>query len=225
MYCPTCGHLGLLQYMANRPVADFFCEICKEEFELKAKRRCSSYSQDRIVNGAYATMINRITSLNNPHLLYMKYYQNRVLDMQIIPKFFFVPEIIEKRNPLSPTARRACWVGCNINVSNAPKMGRINIISNGLPRESRQVVDEYQRVYSIKVDNIETRSWMFNVLRCIEHLQDEFTLRDVYGFKEILSSLHPNNNNVEAKIRQQLQRLRDKGFIEFSARGLYRKLI
>ncbi|EKC57958.1 Dam-replacing, partial [human gut metagenome] len=31
-------------------------------------------------------------------------------------------------------------------------------------------------------------------------------------------------HNVEAKIRQQLQQLRDKGFIEFTTRGHYRKL-
>ncbi|MGN1131915.1 MAG: hypothetical protein ACI4RL_03340, partial [Ruminococcus sp.] len=31
-------------------------------------------------------------------------------------------------------------------------------------------------------------------------------------------------HNVQAKIRQQLQLLRDKGFIEFTERGHYRKL-
>ncbi|MBQ1398560.1 MAG: restriction endonuclease, partial [Clostridia bacterium] len=36
---------------------------------------------------------------------------------------------------------------------------------------------------------------------------------------------HIHNNNIEAKIRQQLQILRDKGFIEFLERGHYRKII
>lgn len=36
---------------------------------------------------------------------------------------------------------------------------------------------------------------------------------------------HMNNYNIEAKIRQQLQILRDKGFIEFSGRGHYKKQI
>ena len=50
-----------------------------------------------------------------------------------------------------------------------------------------------------------------------------FTLKDMYSFVQELSIKHPNNNNVEAKIRQQLQFLRDKGFVEFTSRGSYRK--
>ena len=46
----------------------------------------------------------------------------------------------------------------------------------------------------------------------------------MYEFVKELSVKHPGNNNVEAKIRQQLQFLRDKGFIEFTARGNYKKI-
>jgi len=37
-----------------------------------------------------------------------------------------------------------------------------------------------------------------------------------------LQAKHPENHNVKAKIRQQLQYLRDKGVIEFLGRGHYR---
>lgn len=33
----------------------------------------------------------------------------RVTDFFIVPKHFFVPEIIEKRNPLPDAAQRAGW--------------------------------------------------------------------------------------------------------------------
>jgi type II restriction enzyme len=46
----------------------------------------------------------------------------------------------------------------------------------------------------------------------------------MYSFVEELRVKHPNNNNIEAKIRQQLQFLRDKGFIDFSSRGIYKKV-
>ena len=39
--------------------------------------------------------------------------------------------IVEKRKPLSPTARRAGWVGCNILISKIPKQGIIEIVKNG----------------------------------------------------------------------------------------------
>ena len=42
-----------------------------------------------------------------------------------------------------------------------------------------------------------------------------FSLSEIYSFVQRLSMLHPNNNNVEAKIRQQLQALRDLGMSEF----------
>ncbi|MGD2080871.1 MAG: hypothetical protein PVJ36_07070 [Nitrospirota bacterium] len=49
-------------------------------------------------------------------------------------------------------------------------------------------------------------------------------MKDVYEHEERLSKLHPENKFVKAKIRQQLQQLRDLGLIEFLERGVYRKL-
>jgi hypothetical protein len=51
-----------------------------------------------------------------------------------------------------------------------------------------------------------------------------FKLDQVYDYKQHLQELHPENRNVEAKIRQQLQELRDLGLIEFLGGGVYRKL-
>ena len=52
--------------------------------------------------------------------------------------------------------------------------------------------------------------------------QPEFELNDVYRFEQQLSALYPGNNNVRPKIRQQLQVLRDKGYLDFVGRGSYR---
>ena len=63
------------------------------------------------------------------------------------------------------------------------------------------------------------------MLNCVNDIKsDEFTLNEVYDYVELLQQKHINNNNVEAKIRQQLQFLKDKGFIEFLGRGQYRKI-
>jgi len=35
---------------------------------------------------------------------------------------------------------------------------------------------------------------------------------------------YPNNNHIPDKIRQQLQFLRDKGFIVFKGHGVYKKI-
>jgi len=60
-------------------------------------------------------------------------------------------------------------------------------------------------------------------MRCVEAIgKQEFQLDDVYAFENVLSRLYPNNRHVRQKIRQQLQVLRDKGYIDFISRGYYR---
>ncbi|MBL0230140.1 MAG: hypothetical protein IPP76_04825 [Moraxellaceae bacterium] len=36
-YCLSCGNSHLSAFENNRPVADYFCSHCNEEFELKVK--------------------------------------------------------------------------------------------------------------------------------------------------------------------------------------------
>ena len=55
----------------------------------------------------------------------------------------------------------------------------------------------------------------FDILPCVKKLENTFTLKQMYGFVHELKLKHTNDNNIEAKIRQQLQFLRDKGIIEF----------
>ena len=225
MYCPICGAPMLSHYEANRPVADFFCEKCKSDFELKSKKSTPGILKRKIVGGAYDKMIERITSLSNPHLFVMTYHNWSVSNLLLIPKHFFVPGIIEKRQPLRATARRAGWVGCNIEIGNVPESGRIFIVRDGKQEDKAKVLDRYQRALTLRRVKIESRGWLLDVLRCVEQLQkDDFCLDEVYAFAPELQRKHPENNFIRDKIRQQLQALRDKGFIRFTSRGYYQKV-
>ena len=63
------------------------------------------------------------------------------------------------------------------------------------------------------------------ILNCINLIPTvEFCLADMYNFEDYLHGKFLNNNNIRAKIRQQLQILRDRKVIEFLERGKYRKL-
>lgn len=67
--------------------------------------------------------------------------------------------------------------------------------------------------------------WEQDVFECVNKIIcPSFTLKDVYAFEKDISKKHPKNNNVKAKIRQQLQQLRDYGLIKFTERGKYKKL-
>ena len=65
---------------------------------------------------------------------------------------------------------------------------------------------------------------------CVRKMQemtrsDEFVLQEFYkAFEDYLGGLHPENRNVQPKIRQQLQILRDNGILEFLNGGHYRVL-
>jgi len=67
--------------------------------------------------------------------------------------------------------------------------------------------------------------WRLDTFNVVSEIPAKiFKLEQVYAYKQHLQGLHPENRNVEAKIRQQLQELRDLGLIEFIDRGIYRKL-
>lgn len=69
----------------------------------------------------------------------------------------------------------------------------------------------------------ESRGWLLDVMRCIEMIRkDEFTLADIYKFAPMLAKQHPKNRHIKDKIRQQLQILRDRNYIQFIGRGNYR---
>ena len=70
----------------------------------------------------------------------------------------------------------------------------------------------------------QTRGWTLDVWQCIDKLDANFSLNQVYAFADLLKLKHPENNHIKDNIRQQLQVLRDKGIIEFTGRGQYRKL-
>jgi type II restriction enzyme len=62
MYCPNCGNT-LSSSVNNNPVGDFVCTMCTEEYELKSKANVFGRKMN---DGAYGTMIQRLTSTTNP---------------------------------------------------------------------------------------------------------------------------------------------------------------
>jgi type II restriction enzyme len=221
-YCPHCGNAKVAPFPNNSPLADFFCASCKEEFELKSQK---GKFGTRVVDGAFKAKCERLAASNNPNLLLMNYDLKSlaVVNLFIVPRHFFVREIIEERKPLAATARRAGWIGSNILLSRVPESGKIHIVQNGLVREKELVLAEWQKTLFLRDESPDTRGWLLDVMKCVESLgKSEFTLDEVYAFERHLGDLYPGNQNVKPKIRQQLQYLRDRGFIDFVSRGSYR---
>ena len=223
VYCPNCGHGEIDKYCNNKPVADFFCSNCEEDYELKSKK---GYSGTKIVDGAYRTMIQRLQERHTPNLFLLNYDMDtfQVMNFLVIPKHFFVPGIIEKRPPLSQTAVRAGWVGCNILLQNIPQSGKIFLVKNKNIELKEKVLEEWKKTLFLREKKeINAKGWLLDVMMCIEKLgHKDFSLDEIYEFEDALSNKHPDNRHVKDKIRQQLQFLRNKGYLEFVERGHYR---
>lgn len=221
VYCVKCGN-KLEHFANNKPVGDMYCTSCKEEFELKSnKAKMGKF----IADGAYSTMIEKIEKDDIPNFFYLNYSVNdfKVNNLLIIPKHFFTKDIIIKRPPLASTARRAGWIGCNINVSLIPESGKLYLIKNGEEEKKEKVINDFNKMTFLRKSKGEFRGWLLDILKCIELLNKRtFSLNEVYSFEKFLELKHPNNKNVQAKIRQQLQILRDYGYLEFINRGEYR---
>ncbi|MCF6287959.1 MAG: restriction endonuclease [Proteobacteria bacterium] len=224
-YCPNCGEKELYDFENNRRVADFYCNKCSEEYELKSKQGVKVGKT--IVDGAYTSMIDRITSDNNPNFFFLTYNKPRLVvnNYLIIPKQFFTSEIIIKRSPLSLNARRAGWIGCNIDLTNIPKSGRIYLVKNSKIISPSVVCSKWSNITFLKTKTGSSKGWILDIMNCIDKINnDVFSLKEIYSFENKLQEKHPNNNFIKDKIRQQLQILRNKGLIEFKNRGIYKKV-
>ena len=186
-----------------------------------------AYIGNKVNDGAYNTMIERITSINNPNFFFMHYNKTnfQVENFVMVPKYFFSPDIIEKRKPLSDTARRAGWTGCNILLSRIPDEGRIYIVQNEKEVSIEKIMEKVHKTEFLRGSKLDARGWTLDVLNCVNMIENkDFTLEQIYRFEELLAEKHPDNHHVKDKIRQQLQMLRDNGIIEFTGRGHYRKI-
>jgi type II restriction enzyme len=213
LYCPNCPSPILNSAPNNTQAFDYVCPSCGLSFQLKSK---SSPIGSRILDAGFEAMMKAIREDRTPNLYALHYNRSswQVQNLILVPHFAFAASAIEARKPLSLGARRAGWVGCFIVLENLPPDARIHLISNGMPASSDQVRKSFRRLRPLKEITVKDRGWTLDVLRIVRSLgKKEFNNDDVYSFAPQLEKLHPNNRHIRAKIRQQLQFLRDRGFL------------
>ncbi len=170
-------------------------------------------------------MQEAIETDNTPNLLALHYEPQRwsVRDLILVPRFSYTLSVIKKRKPLSPAADRHGWIGCSIMLGDIPPEAKIPVITNGSIQAPEEVRRKYGKLRKLGKMTVEARGWTLDVLKAIHLLgKNEFSLHDVYEFENELFRLHPANRHIQPKIRQQLQILRDLGFLKFLGAGSYR---
>ncbi len=70
-------------------------------------------------------------------------------------------------------------------------------------------------------------TWVADLERLIRNQWvsgDQFTIAQVYELSPHLEKLHPAARNLEARVRDALQGLRERRIVEFVNKGVYRLL-
>jgi type II restriction enzyme len=224
LFCAACSSDVVSRAAANTKAIDFRCPGCDAGYQLKAGRH---WNERRIPDAGFAAMMAAVQSDRVPNLLVLQYSRGwRVENLMLVPSFLFNSSAIQRRKPLGLAARRAWWIGCNILLSAMPELGKIRIVDGGSIVDRGTVRDQYERLRPLAYLAPKVLGWTLDVLRVVQALdQQEFTLADVYAYEDRLQVLHPDNQNVRPKIRQQLQVLRDLGMLEFFGRGNYRLVV
>ncbi len=219
-YCLACDSDRLTRAAPNTRAMDFSCGNCGHRYELKTFTKRPPRS---LVDGAYAALLERINSSSAPTLCLLGRDQSwQIRSLTAFHSSFLTPWVVERRPPLGEHARRAGWVGCNIRLDRIPSDGEIAIIENGRCQPKSEVRTKFKRFLPLEGLSAGQRDWTTLTLLAIRKLgKARFSLSDLYECEQQFAQAYPGNRHVRAKIRQQLQVLRDLGVLSFEARGSY----
>jgi type II restriction enzyme len=221
LYCPNCSSPVLTRLRNNARASDFSCPSCSFWYQLKGQQARIGNS---VNDGAYAAMMDAIRKDATPNFFFMQYDLEtwRVKNLLLVPSFAFPASAIIKRKPLAVTARRAGWVGCNIALHRIPAEARIGVVMESRAIPEKEVRAQYRHVKPLGEIDVKQRGWTLDVLNAVRRLgKTRFTTSDAYAFAREMEELHPDNRHVKDKIRQQLQVLRDTGFLAHVERGVW----
>jgi len=225
LYCPNCETDRIEAHRPGKQVEDFYCPTCDRRTQLKATRGSHG---NKVANSAYEPKMEAIRSNAAPDYAFMSFDPDawRVTDLFVVPGHFMTPRVVEQRAPLSSDAERSGWVGSNILLERVPDSGRISLVDGGQAVDAETVRDRFDATAFLTEKDSPARDWTTAVMDCLDELDvrpgERFELDDVYVFEERLAEQYPDNQHIRAKIRQQLQVLRDQGLIEFLGDGKYR---
>jgi type II restriction enzyme len=206
-------------------VADFRCDECEEQYQVKAKKKTLGRS---VTDGEFNKMQEAINKCKIPNFFFINYLPDYscITNLVLVPKEFILPDVIVPRRPLGPTARRASWQGCNIRIDRIPDAGKVFVVRDSQAIAKDEVLNNVKKIsFFRQTQDMKQRNWLSDVLLVVSWIKSpEFRLVDVYQFAPVLQARHPGNHHIKDKIRQQLQVLRNCGMLEFTSRGKYRKL-
>jgi len=224
-YCLNCLSNRLEPTTAGTIARDYVCPICAQPYELKSSARAHT----RIVqDGGYESMLRRIRAAEAPALMLMHYSKQWCVEgLVAIHPVFLTLSVVLKRRTAHTRANGKKYQMCDLNLSLIPTDGKIVVVGGGEARSHAAARREFKESKRFADVPLAKRGWAGMVLAAVRKIgKREFTLAEVYAHEEAMHAAYPENSHVRDKIRQQMQVLRDLGYVEFlSKRGEYRMLL
>jgi type II restriction enzyme len=118
MACPICNDKALVKYKTNQKAKDVKCEKCSSQFQIKATKHIKNQGTSlKLLGAEYKTTCLSIKE-NNVHYIVLLYSvtddKYTINDIYFIDHADITESCIIARKPLSLSAKRAGWQGCNL---------------------------------------------------------------------------------------------------------------
>lgn len=119
LFCLSCDSDALVRLPASTPVADFQCGSCEARYQLKGK---DGRFGAVIPGAAYGPTIEAIRRGDCPDYVLVEYDRRfaTVVFGVALRGSLITESRVEQRTPLSPSAVRAGWIGCNLKIEGLP---------------------------------------------------------------------------------------------------------
>ena len=213
VFCPNCGYEKLNKTPSS--ASTFCCSACQNKFLLTYREEKDESQLSVELPFSYNKIISQIESALIPDtfVLFFNEYCDVTRLFLVHKKFITTDAIIQK--------------------GNVPFLALDKILGLGIIRffqyeedlDGSEILAAYQNAKLAEEESAEFNGWVKDVYLCIVKIgKEEFELNDVYRYVDYLKQKHVNNNTIEAKIRQQLQVLRKRGYLEFLGHGRFRRL-
>lgn len=223
-YCLNCNSDQLRRMPNNSAALDFACSQCDQAYELKSSARPHG---NIVHDGSYQAMMQRLTSDSIPALLLMRYSRSWQVDtLMAIHPAFVTPAAIRKRHKPHIRAKSGReYQMCDLDLSMVPSDGKVVLVSDGRAQDRIEARKNFQASGRFTQLAVAKRGWAALVLSAVRQIGlTHFALVDVYKFESTMLAAYPGNCHVREKMRQQMQVLRDLGYVEFLGGGQYRLL-
>ncbi len=123
--CIRCNNNNFEKYKTNEKSKDLICVSCNQKYQIKAKSathkqvdniKCKK--QFKTIGGDYSTTLNNINEKIDYLIILYEKQSYTILNILYITNENINSNCIIPRKPLSSTAKRAGWQGCNILFDN-----------------------------------------------------------------------------------------------------------